>query len=589
MATYEESQNRTYRITEENERILLANFTARITKETRVVDGLTTETHLTLEGLAHNPDAPQRPYVLHPIEIPASTFSSMSWVMTQWGVRAVMQPGHGVKDDMRANIQLASRPKETTIYKCMGWVGEGEGRMYLHAKGAITATGNDTAVQVRLQTELQKYDLASADEKRIKEAFEASLLLTQLAPKKMTWPLWCGIFTPLFGPVDFAIHVSGRSGTFKSELTSLVQSHYGSEMDARHLPGSWSSTPNALEAQAYYAANAIFTIDDFVPNGSSWQIRAYQNGADKLIRGQGNQAGRARLTDTSGMQTTFYPRGMILSTGEDTPEGHSVRARMMILEMTPGDVIPEELTKAQSLRKLLPTAVYTVIKQLCKSWVEITPRAHELRDKHIKIGHTRTPTMVGRLIATGEAVMDMMLNQRVITQKMRDSWVRELTACIIEVGTEQIKHLESADPIQLFWNGLRQALSGGHCHVRTLGGAIPMNPTALGWTSEKSSGAIETYKSHGPCIGWIKWDEDELYLESDTTFAMVKKMIGTELPLTKPTMYKRLRDAGMLKRSDDHRQRNTIRVSAEGHQRQCILVAASEALDQQEKQQEITE
>ena len=44
----------------------------------------------------------------------------------------------------------------------------------------------------------------------------------------------------------------------------------------------------------------------------------------------GNQAGRARLTDTSNLQQTFYPRGVIFSTGEDTPEGHSVRARMMI-------------------------------------------------------------------------------------------------------------------------------------------------------------------------------------------------------------------------------------------------------------------
>ena len=42
-------------------------------------------------------------------------------------------------------------------------------------------------------------------------------------------------------------------GTFKTELAALAQQHYGAGLDARHLPGSWSSMGNSLEALAFAA------------------------------------------------------------------------------------------------------------------------------------------------------------------------------------------------------------------------------------------------------------------------------------------------------------------------------------------------
>ncbi len=37
----------------------------------------------------------------------------------------------------------------------------------------------------------------------------------------------------------------------KSELSALVQQHWGAGLTARNLPGSWSGTGNALESLAY--------------------------------------------------------------------------------------------------------------------------------------------------------------------------------------------------------------------------------------------------------------------------------------------------------------------------------------------------
>lgn len=94
---------------------------------------------------------------------------------------------------------------------------------------------------------------------------------------------------------------------------------------------------------------------------------------------------------------------------------------------------------------------------------------------------------------------------------------------------------------------------------------------------------MPTYKSHGACIGWVNWDSDELYLEINVGYQQVRKVVGQEMALTKQTMLKRMKDAGMLVRTDDARQRNSIRVTAENHPRQVMALAASIVLETQER------
>jgi hypothetical protein len=549
-------------------------------KETRIVDGMNTETRLTLSGTLASAEGDPNAVKLPEVEVPAESFAGMQWVLNSWGVRALIFPGSSVKEDLRAAIQLASRPSVHVIYRCIGWT-EIEGkRAYLHQGGAIKEDGNDTSVSVKLPTELSRYNLATKESP--KEGFLASIQLAELAPKEVIWPLWAAAMCPLFGPVDFGTHLTGRSGTFKSELISLLQSHYGPGMDARHLPGSWSSTGNALEAQSYFAANAPFVIDDFVPTGTSWQVRAYQTTADKIIRSQGNQSGRARLTDTSSLQTAYYPRGICMSTGEDTPEGHSVRARMMIMEMSPGDVKPAILSKCQAQRKLYVAFIAELIKSLCTQKIDITERAEQIRNQNIDIGHTRTPPMIGRLIAAGESVIAWAAEKRYVDKKTKDSLTKEMTSSILRAGASQQAYLETADPVEIFRAAIRQVLGANMAHLRKMNGGIPRSPTMLGWTTENSYSDVPTYKSHGPCIGWIDWESDEMMIEVNTGYNAIKKVAGQELSLTKQTLFKRMKDAGALTRTDETRQRNTIRITAENHPRQVICLSIASVMESNE-------
>lgn len=573
MTTYEMQGGCTYKITDDGERLLIANFEARIIREVRMVDGINTETSLTIRGK-------QKKGALPDVTVPGNNFHTMTWVMQLWGTSCIIYPIANVRDDLRAAIQTESNAEVKTIYRYIGWNDTAEGRQYLHKGGAITAKGNDPNVTVTLPAELSRYDIKGKVSE--KEAFLASIDLLHIMPPEIGWVMWTATFTPLLGPVDFAVHVTGRTGSFKSEMMSLWQSHYGDGMDARHLPGSWSSTANALEAQAYFAANAVFVVDDFVPTGTTWQQKSYQTNADKLIRAQGNQAGRARLTDTSHLQQTYYPRGIIFSTGEDTPEGHSVRARMMIMELSPGDITPENLTLGQMSRSKYQSAVFHIIKHICNEGSkngELESEADEIRNNHLSIGHTRTPGIIGRLVATGRWLLRYAHKKKILTAKEIEEYEGEMVRWIVICGEKQKVFLETADPIEIFKSGLRQTLGANISHLRTYNGGIPPKPVMMGWSVDNIHEDPPTYRSHGPCIGWVRRDKNELYLEINLGYNAVKKACGNDLTLSKQTLLKRLKDASLITRIDEGRGRNTVRLVCDGHLRQVMVLALDKCFE----------
>src|SRR5260370_34857800 len=109
-------------------------------------------------------------------------------------------------------------------------------------------------------------------------------------------------------------------------------------MDRLRLPDNWSSTANSLEMLTFYAKDALLVIDDFAPQGSAVDVSGYHATAGRVLRSAGNQSGRGRLDSNSSLQEPKHPRALILSTGEDIPRGHSIRARLLTLELSHGTI-----------------------------------------------------------------------------------------------------------------------------------------------------------------------------------------------------------------------------------------------------------
>ena len=400
---YEFTKNGINYTNSDDEVIWLTNFTALVTEEIQYVDGRDAATILTIEGKHRDG------HKLPAIQVPADKFPAMTWILQHWGIGPTISPTANATRFLQAAIQYESKPKRKTIYTHTGWTTIKGKDCYITGTGAITPTGHDPSIAVELPDDLSRFAITPVPEK-LTEAITATLMLTELGPSEMMWPLVAATFRPPIGDVDYAIHISGQTGTFKTEISSLMQSHYGVKMDARHLPGSWSSTANALEAQAFRCKNAIFCIDDFVPGGSSSQMKALERVADQLIRAQGNQQGRARLTDISSHQQTMYPRGMILSTGEDIPRNHSIRARMAIIDLTPGQIDRKLLSIAQKNRHLYPIAMAGWIQWIATHgrddiYQRFIQRRELIRDANADVGHSRTPTLLGDLQTTATLFM----------------------------------------------------------------------------------------------------------------------------------------------------------------------------------------
>ena len=202
---------------------------------------------------------------------------------------------------------------------------------------------------MRLPGALARYELKlPSTPEALAVAVRCSFRLIELVPASIGFPVLAAIGRAVLGDTDFALHLAGETGAFKSELAALAQQFFGAGMDRMHLPGSWASTGNALEMLAFHAKDALVVIDDFAPQGNTADVARYHAAADRVFRAAGNQSGRGRLDSTARLRESKPPRGLVLSTGEDIPRGHSIRARLLILELSKGAICAAKLSECQA-------------------------------------------------------------------------------------------------------------------------------------------------------------------------------------------------------------------------------------------------
>jgi hypothetical protein len=172
-----------------------------------------------------------------------------------------------------------------------------------------------------------------------------------LAPDPVAFSHLAMTYRAAIDSPEFSGWLSGPTGAQKSKLAALCQQHYGAEMIRVRLPGNWASTDNALEGMAFVAKDALFVIDDFAPPTSRADGDRQHRVAERLIRGQGNHAGRQRMRQDGTLRPPKPPRGPILATGEDIPRAHSIAARLWAVEVRKGEVNKVRLTRWRRLNR----------------------------------------------------------------------------------------------------------------------------------------------------------------------------------------------------------------------------------------------
>lgn len=316
----------------------LTNFTARIVRDILRDDGEHERREFGIEAELGGSKLT--------FSLSAAEFGRMNWVLHRLGPQAIVYPGQ--HQHARAAIQWSSGPiRQERIFTHLGWRKHGTQYTYLHAGGALGTDGSILAVQVELPPTLQLFEMKppGAPNERAR-SIRASLRFLSLAPDRVSFPLLAAVYRAALGQTDFSMFLVGKTGVFKTALAAICQQHFGLAMDSAHLPGHFASTANALESLAFHAKDTLLVVDDFAPTGRHGDD-SLESVAERLFRAVGNQQGRSRMVGNGRLQQTHPPRALLLATGEKVPQGPSIRARLLIVEVALGEVDRATLSECQ--------------------------------------------------------------------------------------------------------------------------------------------------------------------------------------------------------------------------------------------------
>jgi hypothetical protein len=290
------------------------------------------------------------------------------------------------------------------------------------------------------------------------------------------------------------------------------------------------------------------------------------------------------------------PRGLILSTGEDIPRGQSLRARLLVLEFTHGDVNAARLTLCQqdAAEGLYAEALAGFLCWLAPRYEDIRdglPAAvAELRESALAgTAHRRTPEIVANLFIGLKYFLAFAEEVGAITAVDKAETLGRAWDALREAAAAQADHLKSADPVGQFMRLLAGALASGRAHCATPTGDAPADAEAWGWQKQEVGAGQHCrleWRPQGKRIGWVA--ADDLFLEPEAAYAEAQELArsqGNSLPVEPRTLWRRLRECGLLASRDAVRERNTIRRRLDGQVRREVLHLLADALYAQQPSQ----
>ena len=560
MKRYEVSNNRIIYNKPTNDgysAVTLCNFNSRITQEFVRDDGISKSISFRIDTTLDTGEK------LPVVEISSESFSNINWFRDKYGSRAIVYPGVD-RGHLPAAIQtLSGTPPRRHIYPFTGWIKIKGVWAYCTNSGALGPEGILEDVDVDLsEGELKCFSLSMpSKDDNIKDLAQQSIKMLNLGPLKVVVPVFCGLFlSPLSSEIDldFSLFIYGTTGSQKSETAAIAQAHYGHKFNGRNLPGSWTSTANALEKAVYLAKDSFFVIDDFKFSGNNFEDVQLNKLAERVLRGAGNRAGRSRMSKDLLLRQAYFPRGLILSTGEELPKGESLRGRILFLSLSPGDTNLTVLTELQasaansSLSKFM--SIY--ISWLCKKINSIKPLYQNqltvLRANLVnKIkAHSRTPDIVAKLIFGAQCFHWFITDNQIFDKKTADDFYYSSYATLIEVGNDQNEIINEEDPSKKFITLIVSSLNSGICHIEDVTGGVPKDPTRWGYIQTMESlGPAQTpiYQAQGKRIGWT--NGKDVYLDPVISFSVAQELAfktGSGIPVSSKMLRKRLKEKGFL-------------------------------------------
>jgi hypothetical protein len=538
----------------------LTNFSARIIADVERDDGAERTRSFEVEV--------RRGERAAAISVPFAQFATMRWPIEALGCDAVVHAGAGAADHVRCAVQLLSHNvRRRTVFAHTGWRRIDNQWVYLHGGGAIGADGAVEGVEVELPPEIAPLKLELPNDPPA--ALRASLRLLDLGPDRITVPLLGAVVRAVLGGADFTLFLFGRTGVFKTELAALAQAHFGAGFDARHLPANFTSTANSNEGLAFLAKDAILAVDEFAPPASGSERDVMHRDASRLLRSQGNAAGRARMRSDGTLRPAKPSRALLLATGEDLPRGQSARARMFVVEVTAGAIDAVKLTKCQhdAADGQYARALACFVRWLAPRLDDVRAEFEKLRREAraaVTHAHARTSDIRAQLVAAYSIFVAFLADCGFESEA--SALPVRVGAALREAAEAQMGFETAIEPTSAFSQLLGSAIAAGAAHVADSGGYAPEGfESACGW--RRSALGHDSWLPQGIRVGWLT--PEGLYLDRNAAYRAAREMAtdGTGVEVSCQTLGSRLKECGLLLTTDTKRETNSIRRKLDGAER----------------------
>jgi hypothetical protein len=511
--------------------VRLANFKASIIEEITEDDGLELTHYYGIVGKTRNVQLPK-------IEVSANSFPTLNWI-SKWGNQAILEPGQAIRDYVRHSIQHTSNcsANKITCYTHTGWRKIQDGNwVYLSGGGAV---GNDKT-HVKLSNELVRYSLPTTVDNEI-EAIKASLSFLDIGEREITLPLFAFLYlspmTTILNPMpNFSGYLYGETGNLKTTVAITMLSHFG-HFDSIHGLSNFDDTANALTKRAFTLKDTLLVLDDFHPSNRKTDSQQMENIAQRVIRACSNRTSRHRLNSDTTEKGAYEPRCMLLITGEELVSLQSTLARLMVIEISKGDINPNKLSQIQSNAGLLPQAMHSYIAWLRDRLDTIREsfqqKLYELRDKATNDGfHRKIPEQIAFLQFALDIAIAWMVDKGVLSKTSSLSLSEEGWNIFLNLSQKQSQRIEREDPIRRFAEIFHTLITKGKVKLE--------HKTDSGWENDIGSGA-------GELIGY--YDENYCYLlptalwHSLQTYCLAE---GSHFSFSRQTLYRTLANRGYI-------------------------------------------
>lgn len=402
--------------------------------------------------------------------------------------------------------------KKTAKYTSTGWRETPEGRIFIHAGGAIGANGPIDA-DVALPDAMAVYRMPdpTTDAGRLRQAWMDGVVpLLRDLPARIVYPMLGFVFESVFADrMKVTLHFQGGRSSYKTACANIGMQffapgiHFGNKREVVSGANSGGTALGILRTAAI-CANMPVLVDDFAPDGDP---KRAQKKLGDVARINYNGSLRAVGTVTGGVRNDRPLNTGLITTGELGPDD-SAETRLLTLLLSPGDIpsaqdlFPRlEHTSARRSRAVLGASLIQYLAETLDD--EIAERAH-WQDHRGEAGNPydywveqirklpHDSSLEGRFSDSAQwcshgirLMLRMMVQRGALRKDEAAGTLSRADQGILEALA--LQNDVAGDSGHRLINYLKDAIASNEAHLSNADGGMPEDPQATGWTSRGSS------------------------------------------------------------------------------------------------------